>query len=73
MYLGNRVHVCFSVMLASLSLDELCVLLDHHEKTTSIIIEAYRKKLLTEARTDEKQRTDQPEIPHTETINESDM
>lgn len=53
MYFANRVNVCFNVMLSTLSLQELGELLEHQEKTTSLI-EQYRRKLNSEAIKDEK-------------------
>lgn len=54
MFFANKVNVCFDVMLSTLSLSELGELLEHHEKTTSLIIKQYRHKLNDEAKRDEK-------------------
>ena len=54
MFFTNKVNVCFDVMLSTLSLSELGELLEHHEKTTSLIIKQYRNKLNNEAKRDEK-------------------
>ena len=54
MFFSNKVNVCFNVMLSTLSLSELGELLEHHEKTTSLIIDQYRRKLNSEAIKDEK-------------------
>jgi len=54
MFFANKVNVCFDVMLSTLSLSELGELLEHQEKTTSLIIKHYRHKLNNEAKQDEK-------------------
>lgn len=54
MFFANKVNVCFDVMLSTLSLSELGELLEHQEKTTSLIIKQYRNKLNSEAKRDEK-------------------
>lgn len=41
---GNTVQVCFSVFLASLSVEELGALLDHSVITTTLIQGEYLKK-----------------------------
>ncbi len=46
-FYSNPIHVCFDVMLSTLSADELGLLLEHSQRTTNLIHAAYIKKCAT--------------------------